>query len=133
MPWCFGSAAASASPSIHGLPTISNGSVYPTPMLMTYNSPRIPVSAYAAAERAVVLGAALHAVLHRGDEGVAARADVLKIEDDGVEVLQRAGRRAVRLAVERIENAARSRVFAVFDFRARVLIAVDPVLRAEER
>ena len=82
-------------------------------------------------ELAFVLGTALHTVFHRGDVGVAARADVLEVEDDGVEILDHAHRRAVGFAVERVEDPAGARICAVFDFGARVFVAVDAMLRAE--
>jgi hypothetical protein len=81
-----------------------------------------------------VLAASRQAIRHRVDVGVDAGADVLKIDDEGVEPLQHGGRRLACLAVERIDRHA-SQVVARVRRLDHVLLEIRPeaVLRPENR
>ena len=75
-----------------------------------------------------------HAVGHRVDVGVDARADVLQIDDEHVEAVEHLGRRLARVAVEREHRHAPPAVPPVRRLDHVVLqIGPEPVLRPEER
>ena len=77
---------------------------------------------------------ALQAVGHRVDEGVDARADVLQVDDEDVEVPQHRLGRLPRFAVERVDRHAWRAVAAVRRLDHVVLqVGVEAVLRTEDR
>ncbi len=74
-----------------------------------------------------------HAVCHRIDERINAAADVLQIDDEGVDVFHHLLGRHPRFAVERIDHDARSLIGSVRRFDHVVLqVAANSVLRAEK-
>src|SRR5205085_8887500 len=73
----------------------------------------------------------LQRVAERRDVGVEARAHVLYVVDERVEVLQLLGLRSSRLAVERVDGQARLLVNRVRNFLVR--LTSYAVLRREER
>src|SRR5947199_44732 len=104
MPGIGGSARTSASASIYGAPMSPKGAGVPRP---------------------------LHGEAHRGHVGVEARADVLDVEDEGVEAGELLRLRLARLAVEAVDRQAADRIARVADLLVRH--AADAVLGAEER
>lgn len=75
-----------------------------------------------------------HAIRHRVDERVDAAADVLQIDDKGIDVLDHILRRFARFAVERVNGLACAFVDSVRCLDHVVLhIAANPMLRAKER
>ena len=75
-------------------------------------------------------GRRLHGEAHGRDVGVEARADVLHVEDEHVEVGQHVGRRLVGAAVEAVDANAGRRVAPAGDLGAGLGRAGEPVLRA---
>ena len=81
-----------------------------------------------------VPGGGAHAVGHRIDIGVDARADVLQVDDEHVDPAQHVGGRLPRLAIQGIDRHAPPRVVAVRRFHHVVLhVGAETVLRAENR
>jgi hypothetical protein len=76
----------------------------------------------------------LQAVRHRVDEGVDARADVLQIDHEDVEVLQHLRRRLAGFAVQRVHRHASPRVLRMRRLDHVVLQRrMEAMLRAEDR
>ena len=82
-------------------------------------------------ERDVVLGSRLHRVAHRRDVRVEAGSDVLNVEHEHVQVLQRLGRRRASFAVEADDLQSGRCIGGIAD-DACVELACKAVLRAEQ-
>src|SRR3954468_23563304 len=67
-------------------------------------------------ELLAMVGTGLHGLAHRRDVGVKASADVLYVEDNGVDFCEHGGRWLARLAIETEDFEAGCRVLCVADF-----------------
>ena len=80
-----------------------------------------------------VFKARLHRAEHTACVGVRPRPDVLQIYDEGVDFFEHLGRRLAVLAVERVHRQPRAAVYFVENRHVRLLVAVNSVLRSEQR
>ena len=78
--------------------------------------------------------ACAHRQIHCPDEGVIARADVLQVNQQKVDVLQHLARRFAMFAIQTVNRDRKSRMLVTAPFNHVVLsFAAIPVLRAKER
>ena len=78
--------------------------------------------------------ASAHAEIHRPDKRVIARPDVLKINEQNIEIFQHFRGRLAVFAVQTINRNVKTRVLVTFPFHHVVLrLAEKPMLRAKER
>src|SRR5205823_5194194 len=68
-------------------------------------------------ESLAMFGRRLHRFAHRRDVGIESSADVLDVEDDGVDGFEHRRRRPPRFAVEAIDLSARRLVLGIADLR----------------
>src|SRR5262249_28678529 len=81
----------------------------------------------------VTLLARAHAEIERPNESVVSRADVLKIDHQGVEIGEHLRSRLTMLAIQTVNRNVQVRMFVTFPFDHIVLgLAEKPVLRTEE-
>ena len=77
--------------------------------------------------------AGVHTQIHRPNECVIACADILKIEQEKIDIFQHFGGWLAMFSVETIDRDAEPRVFVAFPFRHVVLcLPTKTVLRTEE-
>ena len=75
-----------------------------------------------------------HAKIERPNECVITRTDVLKIDQQNIDILQHLRRGLAMLSVQTINRNAESRMFVTFPFDHVVLgLTEEPMLRAEKR
>src|SRR6266481_8412229 len=75
-----------------------------------------------------------HAKIHSPDKGVAARADILQIDEQNIEILQHLQSRLAMFGVQRVNGNAKTRMLVAFPLHHVVLcLSKKSVLRAKER
>ena len=78
--------------------------------------------------------ASAHAEIHRPDERVIARPDILEINEQNIEIFQHFRGRLAVFAVQTVNGNVKTRVLVTFPFHHVVLrLAKKPMLRAKKR
>src|SRR5437868_11754351 len=78
--------------------------------------------------------AGAHCQIHRPNKSVVARADILQVNQEEIEILQHLARRLAIFAVQTVNRYPKSRMFVTSPFNHVVLgLAAIAVLRTEER